>query len=76
MNRGQYGVTAHGDPNTAVQAVLNVPLIEEKMAVRGVIYSDRRGGYIDNVPATWGSPAASVVNCGLCDSKDRLRPWL
>jgi outer membrane receptor protein involved in Fe transport len=47
-----YGVTAHGDPNTAVQAVLNVPLIKDKMAVRGVIYSDRRGGYIDNVPAT------------------------
>src|SRR5215469_8953625 len=48
-----YGVTAHGDPNTAVQAVLNVPLIEGKLAVRGVIYSDRRGGYIDNVPATF-----------------------
>jgi iron complex outermembrane receptor protein len=48
-----YGVTAHGDPNTAVQAVLNVPLIEDNMAVRGVIYSDRRGGYIDNVPATF-----------------------
>ena len=48
-----YGVTAHGDPNTALQAVLNLPLIEDKMAVRGVIYSDRRGGYIDNVPATF-----------------------
>jgi outer membrane receptor protein involved in Fe transport len=48
-----YGVTAGGDPNTALQAVLNLPLIEDKMAVRGVIYSDRRGGYIDNVPATF-----------------------
>jgi len=48
-----YGVTAHGDPNTAVQAVLNVPVIENTMAVRAVIYSDRRGGYIDNVPATF-----------------------
>jgi outer membrane receptor protein involved in Fe transport len=48
-----YGVTAHGDPNTAVQAMLNVPLIEGKLAVRGVIYNDRRGGYIDNVPATF-----------------------
>jgi outer membrane receptor protein involved in Fe transport len=48
-----YGVTAHGDPNTALTAVLNLPLIEDKMAVRGVIYSDRRGGYIDNVPATF-----------------------
>jgi iron complex outermembrane recepter protein len=48
-----YGVTAHGDPNTDVTAVLNVPLIAETMAVRGVIYNDSRGGYIDNEPATF-----------------------
>ena len=48
-----YGVTAHGDPNADVQAVLNLPLIEDHMAVRGVIYNDRRGGYINNVPDTF-----------------------
>jgi outer membrane receptor protein involved in Fe transport len=48
-----YGVTAHGDPNTDMQAVLNLPLIEDHMAIRGVIYDDRRGGYINNVPATF-----------------------
>jgi outer membrane receptor protein involved in Fe transport len=48
-----YGVTAHGDPNTDVTAVLNLPLIPDTMAVRAVIYDDRRGGYIDNVPATF-----------------------
>jgi iron complex outermembrane receptor protein len=48
-----YGTTAHGDPNSDVTAVLNVPLIDGTMAVRGVIYSDSRGGYIDNVPATF-----------------------
>jgi len=48
-----YGVTAGGNPNTAVNAVLNLPLLEGKMAARAVIYSDRRGGYIDNVPATF-----------------------
>ncbi len=48
-----YGVTAHGDPNTDVTAVLNLPLIPDTMAVRAVIYNDRRGGYIDNVPATF-----------------------
>lgn len=46
-----YGVTAGGDPNTDVTAVLNLPLIADTLAVRGVIYSDRRGGYINNVPA-------------------------
>ena len=48
-----YGVTAHGDPNTDLTAVLNLPLIADTMAVRAVIYNDRRGGYIDNVPATF-----------------------
>src|SRR6202034_700814 len=48
-----YGVTAHGDPNSDVTAVLNLPLIPDTMAVRAVIYDDRRGGYIDNVPATF-----------------------
>jgi iron complex outermembrane recepter protein len=48
-----YGTTAHGDPNTAVNAVLNVPLIRDQLALRGVFYNDRRGGYIDNVPTTF-----------------------
>src|SRR5882724_4778537 len=48
-----YGVTAHGDPNTDLTAVLNLPIIADTVAVRAVIYSDRRGGYIDNVPGTF-----------------------
>ncbi len=48
-----YGTTAHGDDNSDVTAVLNLPLIAGHMAVRAVIYDDRRGGYIDNVPATF-----------------------
>ena len=48
-----YGVTAGGDPNTDMQAVLNLPLIAEHMAIRAVIYDDRRGGYINNVPDTF-----------------------
>ncbi len=48
-----YGVTAHGDPNTNLTAVLNLPLIDHKMAMRVVVYNDSRGGYIDNVPATF-----------------------
>src|ERR1700691_1708690 len=48
-----YGAVAHGDPNTSVTAMLNLPLIPGTMAVRAVIYDDHRGGYIDNVPATF-----------------------
>ena len=47
-----YGTTAHGDPNTSISAVLNLPL-SDKLAVRGVFYNDHRGGYIDNVPTTF-----------------------
>jgi iron complex outermembrane receptor protein len=48
-----YGTTAHGDPNTNVTAVLNLPLIENTLAVRAVIYNDRQGGYINNVPSVF-----------------------
>ena len=48
-----YGVTAHGDPNSDMQGVLNLPLITDRMAIRAVVYNDHRGGYIDNVPATF-----------------------
>lgn len=42
--------TRHGEPSNAVEAVLNVPLIEGKLAVRTSMFNDYRGGYIDNVP--------------------------
>jgi iron complex outermembrane recepter protein len=48
-----YGVTAHGDPNSNLTAVLNLPVISDTLAVRAVIYDDKRGGYINNVPATF-----------------------
>jgi iron complex outermembrane receptor protein len=46
-----YGWTAGGDPNQSVNATLNVPVIDNTLAVRATVYSDRRGGYIDNVPS-------------------------
>jgi iron complex outermembrane receptor protein len=49
-----YGTTAGGDPNTTMNAVLNVPLINDTLALRAVVFSERRGGYIDNVPSTIG----------------------
>ena len=43
-----YGITAGGDPNATVNATLNLPF-GDSFALRGVIFSERRGGYIDNV---------------------------
>ncbi len=48
-----YGTTAGGDPNSDLTAVLNLPLISGTFGVRAVVYDDSRGGYIDNVPATF-----------------------
>ena len=50
---GGYGTTSHGADNSDVTGVLNLPLITDHLAVRAVIYNDRRGGYIDNVPGTF-----------------------
>src|SRR6202011_6245578 len=49
VNAG-YATTAHGDPSSNVDATINLPVIPDKLAVRGVIYNDSRGGYLDNVP--------------------------
>src|SRR5271167_1813243 len=34
-----YGLTSHGDPNNNVTAILNLPLIADTLAVRGVIFN-------------------------------------
>jgi iron complex outermembrane recepter protein len=48
-----YSYTAHGDPNSNVDAMINLPLIPGTLAIRAVIYDDSRGGYINNVPSTF-----------------------
>lgn len=54
------GVTAHGDPNTAENAVFNLPLVPGKFAARLVLFLDRRGGYINNLPATFSRDSTDV----------------
>ena len=46
-------VTAHGAPSTALDAVLNLPVVPEHLAVRALIYDEKRGGYINNLPSTF-----------------------
>ena len=50
---GTFGGTAHGATNSAFNAAINVPVIEGKLAVRAVVYNERQGGYIDNVPSNF-----------------------
>ena len=50
---GSAGGTIGGAPNGSFNATINLPIIQDKLAVRAVIYDDHRGGYIDNVPGTF-----------------------
>ena len=70
VNAG-YAYTSGGDNSNSVDAMINLPLIADTLAVRGVIYSDSRGGYINNVPGTF-SPAAERCRHPLRRLRDRL----
>jgi outer membrane receptor protein involved in Fe transport len=59
-----YSTTAHGDPSSAVVAVINIPLVSDVLAVRAVIYDDARGGYIHNIPGTF---TRSATDLGIVD---------
>lgn len=50
---GMYGMTWHGADNYSFNGVVNLPLVTDKLAARVVVYNDRQGGYIDNVPSTF-----------------------
>jgi iron complex outermembrane recepter protein len=51
-----YAFTKSGKESVAGDAFINVPIIKDKLAVRAVIYTDRQGGYIDNVAGTFQLP--------------------
>ncbi|HEX2817257.1 MAG TPA: TonB-dependent receptor, partial [Phenylobacterium sp.] len=41
-------LTQHGAPSSGLEATTNLPLADGRAAIRAVVYSDERGGYIDN----------------------------
>ena len=53
MTKAGVTTTAHGRQGYSLEAVINLPIITDELAVRGVIYNERRGGYINNIPATF-----------------------
>jgi outer membrane receptor protein involved in Fe transport len=52
LNAG-YAFTAHGDRSSNADGTINLPILENTLAARAVVYSDTRGGYINNVPGTF-----------------------
>ena len=45
---GEGSTTAHGAQSSSLAAMLNMPVLSGRAAVRAVIYKDERGGFIDN----------------------------
>jgi outer membrane receptor protein involved in Fe transport len=48
-----YGFTEDGADNSSANLTVNVPIITDTFALRAVIYNEKQGGYIDNVPSTF-----------------------
>jgi outer membrane receptor protein involved in Fe transport len=44
-----WSSTSKGDPSNSVEAFVNIPVIDDKFAIRAVFYNAVEGGYIDNV---------------------------
>lgn len=44
-----HGWTQSGSPSNAVEAMVNLPLAEDRVALRVVAYHDLEGGYLDDV---------------------------
>ena len=51
-----YAFTKGGEESVAGDAFINIPIIKDKLALRAVVYTDRQGGYIDNVAGTFQMP--------------------
>jgi outer membrane receptor protein involved in Fe transport len=59
--------TKSGDLSNSVEAYVNWPLIDDKMAIRGVFYNAVEGGYIDNV---YGENAYTAADVGFPDGAE------
>jgi len=51
-----YSGGGGADPSSSANAFVNIPIIEDKLAVRITVFSDNQGGYISNVPGTYQMP--------------------
>lgn len=56
-----FASTSGGDISTNGQAFINVP-VNDKVAVRAVVYSDTQGGWIDNVPGSFNSNDRQLID--------------
>ena len=65
---GSVGGTAGGAANGSFTATINLPVVQDKLAVRATFYDSHQGGYIDNIASPFtrlasdtGSQAVGLV---------------
>ncbi|MDH5311660.1 MAG: TonB-dependent receptor plug domain-containing protein, partial [Gammaproteobacteria bacterium] len=65
---GMIGTTDGGDESWDLNGHLNIPVVEDKLALRLVAFTARDGGYVDNVfgptfagPGAYGSPGDNAA---------------
>ena len=61
---GYSNTSGQGDSNTVTQGVINIPLIEDKLALRAVAYHFDNSGYMRNIAASDPTSAADAVTWG------------
>ena len=65
-----------GGDNSMVQGVINVPLVEDTLAVRAVVYQFDNSGYIDNVAASQSAAEphilAAIAGTGVVSDKSEV----
>ena len=59
---------------SAGKTIINVPIIEDRLAARLVVYSDHKGGYIDNIPGTYQMPVTTPGFRGKAAFNNIARP--
>lgn len=69
------GTTAHGAGNTDGGAVLNLPLIADRLAARGVAYHVSQGGYIDDPELGRSNVNHVTITGGRLVTRLRLGDW-
>jgi iron complex outermembrane receptor protein len=62
---GYSNMADRGGDNYRTEGVINIPLIEDKLAVRAVLYKHDNSGYIENVRTTTPSFAAILDDHGV-----------
>jgi outer membrane receptor protein involved in Fe transport len=65
--KASIATTKGGDLSNSVEAYINWPVINDRLAIRGVFYNAREGGYIDNV---YGENAYTANDVGFPEGAD------